>query len=705
MPDYKSEQIRNITVIGHGGCGKTILTEGILHSAGVTNRFGKIEEGNTVSDYHKDEIEKQMSINSALMNCFWKKSDGEKVKFNIIDTPGFMDFIGEVKSSLRVTETALMVVDSFKGIEVGTESSFKFTKEFHNNIIFVINKLDTENAVFEDTVNQLVESFGPQVAVAAFPVNHGLGFNSIVDVIKMKMYKFSTDGKGDYTIEDIPANLKDKADEYHQKLIEAIASEDDALMEKFFESGSLSETEIAEGLKIGLKDRMLFPVFCTSATTNVGVKPLMDFIADYTESPTDRPAEKGHKPNSEEIVEVKPDVNGQPVLFIFKTISEKNIGELSFFRVYSGKVSPGMDLINEATGKSERLAQTYTMNGKDRKEISEVITGDFAGVVKLKDSHTNNTLCSKSYPVVLESIKFPLPNMSLAIASARKGEEDKLGQALHSFHEEDPTFVMNYDPEISQTIIHGQGEIHINTIINRMKAKYGLDVVLTEPKIPYKETIKRKANDVEYRHKKQTGGKGQFGHVVINVEPKPRGEGFEFVNSIKGGAIPAEFIPPVEKGIKEAMERGVAFGYPVVDVKVTLREGGFHAVDSSAIAFEIAAKGGYRQTMPKAGPQILEPIMKVDVFVPADYTGDVIGDLNRRRAMIKSQDTAPIGVRVKADVPLSEMFGYIGDLRTMTSGRGQFSMEFSHYAACPKNVSDQVIKEAIERKKAADAAK
>lgn len=699
MPDYKSEQIRNIAVIGHGGCGKTMLTEGILHSAGVTNRFGKIEEGNTVSDYHKDEIEKQMSINSSLMNCFWKKGNGEKVKFNIVDTPGFMDFIGEVKASLRVTETALMVVDSFKGIEVGTEASFKFTKEFHNNIIFVINKLDTENAVFEDTVNQLVESFGSQVAVVQFPVDHGIGFHEVIDVIKMKMYKFSTDGKGEYTIADIPANFKDKADEYHQKLVEAIASEDDALMEKFFESGSLSEEEIAAGLKLGLKERMLFPVFCTSATTNVGVKPLMDFIAEYTESPVDRPAEKGHKPNSDEVVEVAPNPDGQPVLFIFKTISEKNIGELSFFRVYSGKVSPGMDMINEATGKSERLAQTYTMTGKDRKEISEVITGDFAGVVKLKDSHTNNTLSSKSYPVVLEPIKFPLPNMSLAIASARKGEEDKLGQALHSFHEEDPTFIMNYDPEISQTIIHGQGEIHINTIINRMKAKYGLDVVLTEPKIPYKETIKRRATDVEYRHKKQTGGKGQFGHVVINVEPKPRGEGFEFVDAIVGGVIPGRFIPAVEKGIIETMSSGVIIGCKVIDVKVTLHFGSFHNVDSDELSFKLAASQAFRKGFKDASPVILEPVYEVEILFPEEFMGAVSGDVSSRRGKILGMESEGRLQMIKCHIPLSEMNGYSSKLRSFTQGRGSYTRKFSHYEEVPKEVETKIIAD-YEKKRA-----
>jgi elongation factor G len=699
MPDYKSEQIRNITIIGHGGCGKTILAEGILHSAGVTNRFGKVEEGNTVSDYHKDEIEKQMSINSSLLNCFWKDANGDKIKFNIIDTPGFMDFVGEVKSSLRVTETALMVVDSFKGIEVGTEACFKHTKEYNNNIAFVINKLDTENATFEGTVEQLVESFGAQVAVAMFPVNHGIGFNQVVDVIKMKLYKFTTDGKGDFTIEDIPANLKDKADEYHQKLIEAVASEDDALMEKFFETGSLTEEEIAAGLRLGMKERQLFPVFCISASTNVGIKPLMDFIADYTESPMDRHPEKGHRPHSDEVVIVNPDPNGDPVLFIFKTISEKNIGELSFFRVYSGKVSPGMDLINEATGKAERLAQTYTMNGKDRKELSEVITGDFAGVVKLKDSHTNNTLCSKSYPVVLEPIKFPTPNMSMAIAPSRKGEEDKLGTALHSFHEEDPTFIMNYDPEISQTIIHGQGEIHINTIINRMKNKYGLEVVLSEPKIPYKETIRKKVNEVEFKHKKQTGGRGQYGHVVISLEPRPRGEGFEFVNGIVGGVVPGRFIPAVEKGIFETMQSGVLIGCKVIDIKASLTFGSYHNVDSDELSFKLAASQAFRKGFKDANPVILEPVYEVEIYFPEEFMGAVSGDVSSRRGKILGMESEGRLQVIKCHIPLSEMGGYSSKLRSFTQGRGTYTRKFSHYEDVPKEVETKIIGD-YEKKRA-----
>ncbi len=699
MPDFKSEQIRNISIIGHGSCGKTILSEGMLFAAGVTNRFGKIEEGNTVSDYHKDEIERQQSINSSLLNCFWKNSKTETVKFNIIDTPGFMDFLGEVKSALRVTETALMVVDSFKGVEVGTEACFKFTKENNNNIIFVINKLDAENAVFEDTLEQLKESFGSQVAVVQFPVNHGVGFNEVIDVIKMKMLKFNTDGKGEYQLLDIPADFKDKADDYHQKLVEAIASEDDALMEKFFDSGSLSEDEITNGLKLGLRERRLFPVFCTSATTNVGIKPLMDFIADYSESPADKAPEKGHRPNSSDVIDVKPDSNAEPVLFIFKTISEKNIGELSFFRVYSGKVTPGMDMINEATGKSERLAQTYTMNGKDRKEIAEVITGDFAGVVKLKDSHTNNTLCAKSFPVVLNPINFPTPNMTLAIAPSRKGEEDKLGTALHSFHEEDPTFVMNYDPEISQTLIHGQGEIHINTIINRMKAKYGLDVVLSEPKIPYKETIRRSVDNVEYKHKKQTGGRGQFGHVVIKIEPQPRGQGFEFVDAIVGGVVPNRFIPAVEKGVIETMQSGVMIGCKVIDVKVTLHFGSYHTVDSDELSFKLAASQAFRKGFKEASPVILEPIYEVEIFFPEEFMGAVSGDVSSRRGKILGMESEGRLQVIKCNIPLSEMSGYSSKLRSFTQGRGTYTRKFSHYEDVPKEVETKIIAD-YEKKKA-----
>lgn len=699
MADYKSEQIRNFSIIGHGGCGKTILSEGILYAAGVTTRFGKIEEGNTVSDYRKDEIEKQLSINSSLMNCTWKNSKGEVSKFNIIDTPGYMDFLGEVKAGLRVTDTSLLLVDSFKGIEVGTEACFKFTKENRNNIILIINKLDHENANFDDTLAQLRESFGSEVVVLNFPVNHGLGFNEIVDVIKMKMYRFNTDGKGEYSVEDIPADFKDTAEDFHQKFIESIAEEDEALMEKFFDQGSLSEEDIVKGLKQGMKERKLFPVFCTSASNNVGVRPILDFISEYCESPIDKAPEKAHKNGGEEIIELKPDVNGEPVMFIFKTISEKNVGELSLFRVYSGKVYPGLDMINVSNSKSERLSQVYSMNGKDRKEMSEVICGDIAGVVKLKDSHTNNTLCTKAMQVTLDKINLPDPNMTLAISPTRKGDEDKLGQAIHSIHEEDPTFVVTYDPDIKQTLIHGQGEIHLNTHIQRMKSKFNLDVDVAEPKIPYRETIKRTVPEIEYKHKKQSGGRGQFGHVVIKLEPQPRGLGFEFVDAIVGGVVPGRFVPAVEKGIVETMESGVLIGSKVVDVKATLHFGSYHTVDSDEMSFKIAASMAFKKGFKEAAPVILEPIYNVDIYFPEEFMGAVSGDVSSRRGKILGMESEGRLQVIKCTIPLSEMGGYSSKLRSLTQGRGNYSRHFSHYEEVPKEVEGKIIAD-YERKKA-----
>lgn len=697
MADYKSEQIRNFSIIGHGGCGKTILSEGILYAAGVTTRFGKIEEGNTVSDYRKDEIEKQLSINSSLMNCMWKNGKGEVSKFNIIDTPGYMDFLGEVKAALRVTDTTLLLVDSFKGVEVGTEACFKYTKENKNNIIFIVNKLDHENANFDETLSQLKESFGSEVAVLNFPVNHGLGFNEIIDVLKMKMYRFLTDGKGEYSVEDIPADIKDKAEEYHQKFVEAIAEEDEALMEKFFENGTLSEEEIITGLKKGMKERKLFPVFCTSASNNVGVRPMLDFISEFCESPMDKEPEKVQK--NGETIEMKPDVNGEPVMFVFKTVSERNVGELSFFRVYSGKVAPGLDMINTNNSKSERLSQVYSMNGKDRKEMDAVICGDIAGVVKLKDTHTNNTLSTKSNQITMEKIMLPEPNITLAIQPTRKGDEDKLGQALHSIHEEDPTFIVTYDTDIKQTLIHGQGEIHLNTHIARMKSKFNLDVDVSEPKIPYRETIRKTVPEIEYKHKKQSGGRGQFGHVVLKLEPQPRGQGFEFVDAIVGGVVPGRFVPAVEKGIVETMASGVLVGCKVVDVKATLHFGSYHTVDSDEMSFKIASSMAFKKGFKEANPVILEPIYNVEIFFPEEFMGAVSGDVSSRRGKILGMEAEGRLQVIKCTIPLSEMAGYSSKLRSLTQGRGNYARTFSHYEEVPKEVETKIIAD-YEKKRA-----
>ncbi len=698
MAGIKPEQIRNITFIGHGGSGKTILTEGILYTTGAINRFGKIEEGNTVSDFNKDEIDKQLSINSSLVNTMWKDSNGEAKKINIIDTPGYMDFLGEVKAALRVTDTAVVLIDAFKGVEVGTEICFKYTKDYNNNIIFLVNKLDTENSNFDETLSQIKESFGSEVAVVQFPVDHGTGFHNVIDVIKMKLYKFDTGGKGEYKIEDIPEDVKSKAEDYRQNLIEAIAAEDDSLMEKFFEGG-LNEDDILIGLKMGLKERKLFPVFCSSAVNNVGVRPLLDFICDYCESPVDIGSVKGIKAGSGEETDIIPDINGEPVLFVFKTMSERNVGEFSFFRVYSGKISAGMDLLNIGTGKSERLSQIFSMNGKERKEMPEAICGDIAAVVKLKDTHTNNTLCTKSISVQLKPIQYPEPNMTLAIYPRRKGDEDKMATSLHSFHEEDPTFIAKYDPDIAQTLIHGQGEIHLNTIINRMKSKYNLEVDVMEPRIPYRETIRSSAKEVEYKHKKQTGGRGQYGHVVITLEPKPRGEGFEFVNEIVGGVIPGRFIPAVEKGIIEIMSEGVLIGSKVIDVRVRLTFGSYHNVDSDELSFKLAARQAFRKAFKDANPVLLEPIYNVDVKFPEEFMGAVSGDVSSRRGKILGMEAEGRLQVIKCQMPLSEMSGYSSKLRSLTQGRGTYSRKYSHYEEVPKEVEQKVIAD-YEKKKA-----
>lgn len=698
MAGIKPEQIRNITFIGHGGSGKTILTEGILYTTGAINRFGKIEEGNTVSDFNKDEIDKQLSINSSLVNTMWKDSNGEAKKINIIDTPGYMDFLGEVKAALRVTDTAVVLVDAFKGVEVGTEICFKYTKDYNNNIMFLVNKLDTENSDFDETLSQLKESFGPEVAVVQFPVDHGTGFHNVIDVIKMKLYKFDTSGKGEYKIEDIPEDVKSKAEDYRQNLIEAIAAEDDSLMEKFFEGG-LNEDDILKGLKKGLKERKLFPVFCSSAVNNVGVRTLLDFICDYCESPVDIGSVKGIKAGSGEETDIIPDINREPVLFVFKTMSERNVGEFSFFRVYSGKVAAGMDLLNIGTGKSERLSQIFSMNGKERKEMPEAICGDLAAVVKLKDTHTNNTLCTKSISVQLKPIQYPEPNMTLAIYPRRKGDEDKMATSLHSFHEEDPTFIAKYDPDIAQTLIHGQGEIHLNTIINRMKSKYNLEVDVMEPRIPYRETIRSSAKEIEYKHKKQTGGRGQYGHVVITLEPKPRGEGFEFVDEIVGGVIPGRFIPAVEKGVIEIMNEGVLIGSKVIDIRVRLTFGSYHNVDSDELSFKLAAKQAFKKGFKDANPVLLEPIYNVDVKFPEEFMGAVSGDVSSRRGKILGMEAEGRLQVIKCQMPLSEMSGYSSKLRSLTQGRGTYSRKYSHYEEVPKEVEQKVIAD-YEKKKA-----
>lgn len=690
MGNITPEKIRNVVIAGHGGSGKTILAESILYTTGAVNRLGKIEEGSTTSDYSKDEVSRKISINSSVLNTNW-----EDYKLNIIDTPGYTDFTGSVKSSMRIMDTALIVVNASEGVEVGTEIAVNYAKEYGIEICFVVNKLDYEKSDFDSTLAQLRENYGGHVAELQFPVNQGFGFDSIVDVLKMKLLKFNTDGKGEYTEHDIPDALKEKANALHQELIEIVAEEDEELMSRFFdEGGTLTEEELIEGLSREIKAKKILPVLCTAGMSSIGVKPLTEFICKYCPSPLDSAPFMAKKTGSDDYVEVMSNPTGEPAIFVFKTLSEPHVGEMSFFRVLSGSVNAGMDLTNQNKNKVERLTQIFQMNGKNRKDMATAVTGDIGAVVKLKDTHVNNTLTGKGLNVQIDPIIFPEPLIEQALLSKQKGDEDKIASGLSHLHEEDPTFLFHFDPELGQTIIAGQGELHLAIIIARLKEKYGVEVNIVAPRIPFRETIKGKVEDVEYKHKKQSGGHGQYGHVHLRLEPQKRGTGFEFANEVVGGAIPTKFIPAVEKGVIEVLVKGPVAHYPVVDVKVTVHFGSYHDVDSSEMAFKIAGAQAFKKGFLEAKPVLLEPIYEIEVTVPEAFMGDVMGDISSRRGKISGMDTNGKMQIIKANVPLSEMHDYATKLRSITQGRGIFKRRFDHYEEVPKEIEVKVVAEA-----------
>lgn len=698
MKDYTPDRIRTVSLIGHGGAGKTSFSEAMLFSAGSTTRLGRVEEGNTLSDYHPDEIERQISINTSLLVCDWKTC-----KLNILDSPGYTDFTGEVKAALRVSETAVLFLKAVEGVEVGTEIVGKYTNELRNASIFVVNKLDNENADFDKVVKQAHEMITHDVIPVQFPLKQGLGFDSIIDVVRMKLLKFTPGGNGKYVEQDIPAEAKGHADELRQQLVELIAETDESFLNKYLEQGTLSDDEFKAGLRAGIRERKMFPLFCAAATASVGVSSVMDFLVEYCSAPFEMGDLHGTLPGShngqeKQDIVVKQDPAGPASLFVFKTVSESHVGEMSFFKVCSGTIAPGLDLINETNGKPERLAQLYTMNGKDRKEVGKLMAGDIGAVVKLKDTHANNTLSTKSFPVVYHPIVFPEPVFHSAIVPKAKGDEDKISTGLHSLHQEDPTFLFRVDPEIHQTIISGQGELHLNIVVKRLKQKFNVDVDLVEPKVPYRETIKGIAKDAEYKHKKQSGGHGQYGHVHLRLEPLKRGQGFEFVDEIVGGVVPGKFIPAVEKGVVEMMKDGVLAGYPVVDVRVALHYGSYHDVDSSEMAFKIAGSQAFKKGFMEAKPILLEPIHIIEVKVPEDAMGDVMGDISGRRGKILGMDTVSQYQVIRAQVPAAELHTYATILRSKTGGRGVFKASMSHYEEVPREQAEKII-QASEKNK------
>ena len=691
MKKYTSENIRNVALISHGSAGKTSLTEALLFSSGAVNRLGKIEAGNTTTDFDPDEIKKQVTINVGLAPLEW---DG--VKINLLDTPGYFDFIGDVLGALRVADSVITVVCAVSGVEVGTEKVWGYANDFNLPRFVVINKLDRENANYEGTLEQLRDHFGLSVAPLQMPIGKEASFKGVVDLVKQKAIMFSDDGKKTQE-EDIPADLVDQAQDLREKLVEVVAEADDSLLEKYLEGEALTDEEINRGLRQGVLSGKIVPVLCCAATSNYGILPLLDLIKSYLPSPLDQEEMKGVKPGSDEEVvrKLKPE---EPLsAFVFKTLADPYVGRINYFRVYSGMIKPDSQVYNATKDITERFGQVFSMRGKSQVSMDEVVTGDIACVAKLQETATGDTLCDSSSPIVFPPLNFPEPVISFAVEPKTKGDEEKVGTGLSRFLEEDPTFHMERRVETKQTIISGLGELHLEIIVSRLAQKFGVEVDLSTPKVPYKETITGQSR-VEGKHKKQSGGRGQFGHVYIEMEPAETGQGLVFENKIFGGAVPRQYVPAVEKGVNEAMEEGVVAGYPVEDIVVRLVDGSYHTVDSSEMAFKIAASQAFKKGMEQAKPVLLEPIMNIEVIVPEAFMGDIMGDLNSKRGRIQGMEPEGGLQKIKAQVPMAEMFKYSIDLRSMTQGRGFFSMNFSHYEEVPHQVAEQVVAAAQKEK-------
>ncbi len=701
MPEFDTSHVKNIVLLGHAGSGKTTLAECMLFEAGLINRRGTIEERSTVSDYHELEKERGNSIYSTLLHTKWRG-----YKINIIDTPGYDDFVGEVIAALRVADTGVLVLNAVAGVEVGADIIWQYTEQFKTPMIFAVNKLDDDNADFDRTVKEAKSHFGNNVVVVQYPAQQGAGFHEIIDVLRMTMYKFTdTGGKPEKC--PIPDDEKEKAERLHKELLEAIASNDETLMEKYFDKGELDEDEMKTGLKKAMINHDLFPVFCLSAERNMGSGRLMGFIDNVCPSANEMPPQKTRKGD-----QLPCNANGPACLFIYKTVSEQHVGELSYFKVYSGTIRSGMELVNETTGVSEKLNQLFIVEGNRRTNTNELVAGDIGATLKLKNTHINNTLHDRGKNIELQPIEFPPPNMTMAIETTHKGEEEKLSVALHQLRDEDPTVIVEFSPELRQTLIHCQGDMHLAVIKWKIEHNFPIEVKFVKPRIPYRETI-RKTSEANYRHKKQSGGAGQFGEVFMRIEPfyegmpDPKGLNVRvrdeypldwggklvYFNCIVGGAIDQRFIPSILKGVMEKMQEGPLTGSYVRDVRVSVYDGKMHPVDSNDISFKIAGMKAFKQAFQQADPQILEPIYQVEVLCPEDLTGSVIGDLQTRRAIVEGMDGEGHFTRVIAKAPLAEMHDYCSSLRSITQGRAKFKMTFREYAPVPGELQRKLMDE------------
>ncbi|MCH8962251.1 MAG: elongation factor G [Bacteroidetes bacterium] len=681
MNVYDADHIRNVVLVGHQGSGKTSLAEAMLFVSGTIHRMGSVNEGSTVSDYHTSEKERQMSIFSSLMHAEW-----DKHKINLIDTPGYPDFVGEVAGAMKVADTAVFVMNATEGVEVGTELAWAYAASSGKPSMFVINQIDRPQADFNRLVGQIKERFGASATVVQFPAGDA---RSIIDVLLMKQLTFPADQKGKAVVSDIPADFQEEAENLHNALVEDIAVNDEALMELYFDKGELNEDEMRQGLHAAMLNRELFPIFCASGAENVGVSRLMSFIDNVCPSPAEMPPAATSEGDP-----VRAAPGGPPVMFIYRTMAEQHVGDYSFFRVYGGTIEAGMDLENAQTGSGERLGQLYALNGRERDTIAKMVAGDIGALVKLRNTHTNNTLRKKGVKAVIEPIVFPAPRYRMAIRAAHEGEEEKMAQGLHQIIEEDPSLQVVHDPHLSQITLGGQGELHLRIAQYRIKNKANVEIEFGRPRVAYRETVQSRAR-ASYRHKKQTGGAGQFAHVIGRLVPLPADaeNDYEFENKVTGGRIPTEYISSCDKGFQTARMKGPQAGHEIIRVKMILEDGSSHPVDSSEMAFKLAGAQALKQCMESAHPVLLEPIQEVEIWTPDENLGDVMGDLSARRGQILGSEPDGRLTKVKAMVPEADMYKYSTQLHSITHGRGTFVASFSKYQEVPSDVAQKVIDE------------
>ncbi|MCU1231733.1 MAG: fusA2 [Acidobacteria bacterium] len=692
MKVYSGSEIRNVAVVGHNDTGKTTLISQLLFNAGAITRLGRIDDGTTVTDFDPDEIDRKHSISCAIAFAEWKNT-----KINLLDTPGFGIFLMEAKSAMRVADSAAVVVSGVTGVEVTTERVWKFAEGYELPRILIVNKMDRDRASFSRTLEALQKKFGKNVVPIQLPIGEEKDFKGVVDLVSMKAFIYAADGSGKYDTVDIPADMKADAEGWREKLIEKVAEGDDGLMERFFEQGGLSQEELIDGLRREVSHHEIYPILFTSASHDVGGHAILDAFVSLLPPADEAKSIDGRDKKGEPITfDRRPEAF--PAALVFKTFSDPFSGRVSLFRVYSGTFKSDTTYWNTSKDHEERLGKLQVLQGKQQLPVSELKAGDIGAVAKLKDVHTGDTLATKEHPIVIEHITIPEAAISFAIEAKARGDEDKLGVALGRIIEEDPTIRFGRDEMTKEFLISGQGQLHVEIVVSKLKKKYGVDVILHPPKVPYRETITRHA-DAHGRHKKQSGGHGQFADCKISVEPLPRGGDFEFVDEIFGGSIPRQYIPAVEKGIQDARVKGFLAGYPMVDFRVRLKDGQYHDVDSSEMAFKIAGSLAYQQAMEQARPTLLEPIMHVDISAPSEYVGDLMGDLNSRRGRVEGVDAEEDMQTVHARVPLSEMLTYGSTLRSITQGRGTFHMEMSHYEEVPRNLQEKII---VETRKIAE---